>query len=47
MGKKSRCQCYHPHTRIGELVKRAGVSVQAIRFYEGDRHEEQETAGAK
>lgn len=35
--KKSRCQCYHLHMRIGELAKRAGVSVQAIRFYERRR----------
>jgi MerR family transcriptional regulator, Zn(II)-responsive regulator of zntA len=35
--KESRCQCYHPHVRIGELAKRAGVSVQAVRFYERRR----------
>lgn len=37
MEKKSRCQRYHLHMRIGELAKRAGVSVQAIRFYERRR----------
>jgi len=35
--KKSRCRCYYLHMRIGELAKRAGVSVQAIRFYERRR----------
>lgn len=31
------CHCYYLHMRIGELAKRAGVSVQAIRFYERRR----------
>lgn len=36
-GEKSHCQSYHLHMRIGELARRAGVSVQAIRFYERRR----------
>ena len=32
-----RCQRYHLRMRIGELEKRAGVSVRAIRFYERRR----------
>src|SRR5512146_3394192 len=38
--QKSRnpcCDCYYLHMRIGELAKRGGVSVQAIRFYERRR----------
>ena len=37
MEEKLCRQRYHLHMRIGELAKRAGVSVQAIRFYERRR----------
>jgi DNA-binding transcriptional MerR regulator len=35
--KKLGWRRYHLHMRIGELAERAGVSVQAIRFYERRR----------